>query len=83
MSFLTLNFESIKKIPVNRLKVNNFENKQPLHQRLACCPKLFQPSQEGLVEDLYLSLHGASSNILAPEIHLFSPANQVRFYFIV
>ena len=47
------------------------------------CPKLFPPSQEGLIDDLYLSLRGANSNILTPEIQVFSPANQIRFYFIV
>ena len=29
-----------------------FENRQPLHQRLACCPKLFQPSGNTLEGDV-------------------------------
>ena len=45
--------------------------------------KIFQPSQKGLIGKLYLSEHGANSNILTPEIHIFSPTNQIRFYFIV
>ena len=40
-------------------------------------------SQEGFTDDLNLSLHGANGNILTPEIHVFSLANQARFYFVV
>ena len=48
-----------------------------------CYLKMFPPSQEGLIDDLYLLLHGANSNSITPEIHIFSLANQIRFYFIV
>ena len=54
-----------------------------MHQRFVCCLKFFPLSEEGLSYDLCLPLYGINSNILTPEMPIFSSAKPFRCYFIV